>query len=116
MIPFDAWRREIEADLEIARTELLAGLDAMTAAEQAVAAAKRERRKLNEAIEKLDRTATLGSALHWRIREHENTLIQVDGQLVRARNDVKSARSRITDFEQSMAQIDRMTVTIEAVA
>jgi hypothetical protein len=108
MVPFEIWRAEIAADLATARETLAAEQDALTAAEAEVLAAKRERREITEAIGRIGPRPALANALHFRVREHEATLGQVDGKLVRARNDIKTSHARIRDLEDALQQIAAM--------
>jgi chromosome segregation ATPase len=114
VIPFETWRQEISADLSLARETLAAEQEALTAAEAEVLAAKRERREITEAIGRIGQHPVLASALHFRVREHENSLGQVDGKLVRARNDIKNSYAKIKDMEDALQQIETMIPRVEA--
>lgn len=109
MVPLATWRAEIAADLETARATLGVNLEALAAAEAAVSEAKRGRRELAEAIERIGSHPTLAGALQWRVREHDAALVQVDAGVVRARNDAKASHASIRDLEDALRQIDAMT-------
>jgi predicted nucleic acid-binding Zn-ribbon protein len=108
MVSFETFRAEIAADLDAARVTLTANLEALATAEAAVSVAKRERRELSEAIGRIGPHPTLASAVAWRVRERDSELIQVDAQIVRARNDVKTSRGTIRDLQDALQQIETM--------
>ena len=105
---FAKWRFELEAELAVAQRLLEENLNALEAAETVVAAAKLQRRRLTDAIGRIGPHPTLAGALQIRIQDHDNALRQVDAQLTRARNDVKSGHARIKDLKEALEQLDRM--------
>jgi hypothetical protein len=102
------WREAIETELGTARADLGAAIEAVTTAEVEVAVARRSRRGLGDAVARLGPNRAIAGALSWRVREHDAALGQVDGKLVRAKNEVKNCRARIADLEDALSQIERM--------
>ena len=111
-----SWQKAIQQELEAARADLPTLTKAIAEAEAEVAAARRARYGLSDAVSRLGPNATIASSLHWRIRQHEEALLQVSAKLVRTKNDAKSSHARVEDLEAALQQLKQMAGPEEAEA
>jgi hypothetical protein len=105
---FSAWRAEIEEALAVAQAELEAATTAAQACESAAAEAAHERRNLADALIRLGHRP-MANALAARHRRHQDALAQAEGDLIRARNSVRSILYRIEDYREGLQQLDQVT-------
>ena len=106
LLPFDAWREEMQAELAEAQQALATSTAELRAAEASFDAAKAQHEALREATAPLRSPAY---AIAARLRHADEDLHDLGNAVARARVAVTSGRERCADLEEALRQVAQLS-------